>query len=308
MNLRKFKNKVLVGAGSTLAVFGLGTLSVFSPQISANGVNDYIFSKNYQKKTTVNNIQWWLNHRDDANMSYRYGKPEGVLVHETANSGDKLDSNAIWNEINYMLNHSDSAFVHSFVDSNQAIEIADSGYLSWGAGAMGNARFIQTEQVQVEGKDAFAEELFNLAVLQASYLKKYNLSPSLGGTVWSHSMVSHQLGGTNHSDPDGYWADMAARFFGTTYTMNDYEYLLEQIYNQANVKAKYKVGDKVQIASYATNEANGYDLRPRQNWVGTVKSVTANNQGNSHFEYYVEYGNADENNMHVLEQDLQAAP
>ncbi|MDY2530408.1 mannosyl-glycoprotein endo-beta-N-acetylglucosamidase, partial [Weissella confusa] len=40
----------------------------------------------------------------------------------------------------------------------------------------------------------------------------------------------------------------------------------------------------------------------------TVKSVTANNQGNSHFEYYVEYGNADENNMHVLEQDLQAAP
>ncbi|MDY2530263.1 N-acetylmuramoyl-L-alanine amidase, partial [Weissella confusa] len=231
-------------------------------------------------------------------MSYRYGKPEGVLVHETANSGDKLDSNAIWNEINYMLNHSDSAFVHSFVDSNQAIEIADSGYLSWGAGAMGNARFIQTEQVQVEGKDAFAEELFNLAVLQASYLKKYNLSPSLGGTVWSHSMVSHQLGGTNHSDPDGYWADMAARFFGTTYTMNDYEYLLEQIYNQANVKAKYKVGDKVQIASYATNEANGYDLRPRQNWVGTVKSVTANNQGNSHFEYYVEYGNADENNMH----------
>ena len=72
--------------------------------------------------------------------------------------------------------------------------------------------------------------------------------------------------------------------------------------------ATYKVGDKVQIASYATNEANGYDLRPRQNWVGTVKSVTANNQGNSHFEYYVEYGNADENNMHVLEQDLQAAP
>ena len=201
--------------------------------ISANAVNDYIFGKNYTPQKSQNNIQQWLNNPnwEGVNMNYRHGRPEGVLVHETANSSDKYDSNAIWNEINYMLNHADSAFVHSFVNSSTAIEIANPSYLAWGAGAAGNARFIQTEQVQVEGKDAFAHELFNLAVLQATYLKTYDLKPSLGGTVWSHSMVSQKLGGTNHTDPDGYWADMAARYFGSTYTMNDYQALISKVYN-----------------------------------------------------------------------------
>lgn len=200
--------------------------------VSANSVNDYIFSKNWAQNDTQNHIQWWLNHRSDADINYRHKKPEGVIVHETANSSDKWSNDAIWNEINYMLGHSDSAFVHSFVDEKQAIEIADPDFLSWGAGPIGNSRFIQTEQVQVEGKDPFAHELYNLAVLQAKYLIRYNLKPSLGNTVWGHSMVSHQLGGTNHSDPDGYWADMAYRFFGTTYTMNDYITLIDRVCNQ----------------------------------------------------------------------------
>ena len=86
---------------------------------SANSVNDYIFSKNWAQNDTQNHIQWWLNHRSDADMNYRHKKPEGVIVHETANSSDKWSNNAIWNEINYMLGHSDSAFVHSFVDEKR---------------------------------------------------------------------------------------------------------------------------------------------------------------------------------------------
>ena len=239
-------------------------------------------------------------------MNYRHGRPEGVIVHETANSSDKTNPNAIWDEINYMLNHSDSAFVHSFVDANQAVEIADPSLLAWGAGPVGNSRFIQTEQVQVNSKDAFAHELFNLAVLQAQYLKAYNLTPSLGGTVWSHSMVSHQLGGSDHTDPDGYWADMAAKYFGTTYTMNDYQTLIEQVFNSM-YNSKFKTGAKVQVVNWAEKEANGWNLKDRQNWVGTVKSVKANNTSVSHYEYYIDYGNG-VRSEHVLEQDLQTAP
>ena len=70
---------------------------------------------------------------------------------------------------------------------------------------------------------------------------------------------------------------------------------------------KYKVGDKVQIASFALNEANGYDLTNRQNWIGTIKSVKANSQSSSNYEYYIDYGN-DVRSEHVLEQDIKAAP
>ncbi|MHC8518580.1 glycoside hydrolase family 73 protein [Weissella confusa] len=83
------------------------------------------------------------------------------------------------------------------------------------------------------------------------------------------------------------------------------DYDLQSLDN--NYTAKYKVGDKVQIASFALNESNGYDLTPHQNWVGTIKQVTAKDSGVSHFEYYVDYGDGTRNE-HVLEQDLQAAP
>ncbi|MBJ7627288.1 peptidoglycan recognition protein family protein [Weissella confusa] len=299
------KKNLLIGFG-VVGLTAVAGLTTDNATVSANGVNDYINSKNWPVNNSNKQIREWLNHRSDVDMNYRHGRPEGVIVHETANSSDKTNPNAIWDEINYMLNHSDSAFVHSFVDANQAVEIADPSLLAWGAGPVGNSRFIQTEQVQVNSKDAFAHELFNLAVLQAQYLKAYNLTPSLGGTVWSHSMISHQLGGSDHTDPDGYWADMAAKYFGTTYTMNDYQTLIEQVFNSM-YNSKFKTGAKVQVVNWAEKEANGWNLKDRQNWVGTVKSVKANNASVSHYEYYIDYGNG-VRSEHVLEQDLQTAP
>lgn len=297
------KKNLLIGFG-VVGLTAVAGLTTDNATVSANGVNDYINSKNWPVNNSNKQIREWLNHRSDVDMNYRHGRPEGVIVHETANSSDKTNPNAIWDEINYMLNHSDSAFVHSFVDANQAVEIADPSLLAWGAGPVGNSRFIQTEQVQVNSKDAFAHELFNLAVLQAQYLKAYNLTPSLGGTVWSHSMVSHQLGGSDHTDPDGYWADMAAKYFGTTYTMNDYQTLIEQVFNSM-YNSKFKTGAKVQVVNWTEKEANGWNLKDRQNWVGTVKSVKANNASVSHYEYYIEYPDGSRNE-HVLEQDVRA--
>ena len=300
--MRKKTSLILLTSATVLG------LAVGFDKVSANAVNDYVIAKGWSPSNNTMAIS-------DALPKYAYrngvAKPEGVIVHETGNPSDKLSSNAIWNEINYMLNNYSSAFVHSFVDGNNRIEIANSDYLAWGAGPSGNARYIQTEQVQVNDKDAFAGELYNLATMQARYLIKYNLKPELGKTVFSHAMISSMFPlDTNHSDPTGYWADMAAHFYGTTYTMNDYEWLLEQVYNQMAkpvAPAKYKVGDKVQIASFALNEANGYDLTNRQNWIGTIKSVKANSQSSSNYEYYIDYGN-DVRSEHVLEQDIKAAP
>ncbi|MBJ7687333.1 peptidoglycan recognition protein family protein, partial [Weissella confusa] len=220
----KYSTKFLLLAST--AVLGFFSLET---NVSANGVNDYVIGKGWRPSGNTVAISNVLPKNDYRNGA---GRPEGVIVHETANSSDKWNNNAIWSEINYMLGHYNSAFVHSFVDANNRIEIADSDYLSWGAGPSGNSRYIQTEQVEVEGKDAFAGELYNLATIQARYLQRYNLKPVLGQTVFSHAMISNIFGESDHTDPTGYWADMAARFYGTTYTMNDYEYLLEYVYNQ----------------------------------------------------------------------------
>lgn len=183
MKLTKF-----VGvAGVTI---GIGIVSN-NQLVSANSVNDYILGQKFSKLKHQNKINQWLNNPnwEGVNMRYRTGKPEGVVVHETANSSDKYNGNAIWDEINYMLNHAGSAFVHSFVDANNVVEIANPSYMAWGSGAEGNRRFIQTESTEVNTKNDFAREIWNMANLQADYLHQFGLKPSLGGTVWSHAMV-----------------------------------------------------------------------------------------------------------------------
>ncbi|MCZ9311147.1 N-acetylmuramoyl-L-alanine amidase [Weissella koreensis] len=289
--------------GVVSITIGIGIVSNIS-SISANTVNDYILGEKFPKLNKQNDIQQWLNNPnwENVNMNYRNGHPEGVVVHETANSGDKWDSNAIWNEINYMLNNANSAFVHSFVDANNVVEIANPNYMSWGSGAEGNRRFIQTESTEVSNKKDFAKEIWNMANLQASYLRQFKLKPKLGITVWSHAMVSQNLGGTDHTDPTGYWANSARQYFNSTYTMNDYEVLLEHAYNSM-FSPKYKVGQKVQVLSSAIYETNGNPIVNRRNMIGTIKKVTANDYSNSHFEYYVDFGKGI-TNQHIAEQDL----
>lgn len=80
-----------------------------------------------------------------------------------------------------------------------------------GAGYPANARFVQFEQVEVHSKSAFAHEMANAAYYTAYILDKYGLTPNDAaydgkGTVWSHGGVSKYLGGTNHTDPAGYYA------------------------------------------------------------------------------------------------------
>lgn len=160
------------------------------------------------------------------------GKPRGVVIHETANP-----ASVIQNEISFMKNNWKSAFVHAFVDKSNIIEVHNTDYGAWGAGRIANQYFMHVELVEhVNSRQDFLSSVNNDAYYAAYKLKQYNLKPSRAskagdgsftGTVWSHHEVSSLLGGTNHTDPTGYFAK-----FG--YDMGQFYELLSYHYSKIN--------------------------------------------------------------------------
>lgn len=199
-----------------------------SNNYSNSAVNNYIF-KNELQAAGVTNAVW----KGFPKAKYAGGKPKGVVIHETANN-----NSTIYNEIAYMKRNYNLAFVHSFVDANNVINIADTNYLSWGAGYFANQKYVQFEQVRVHSKVAFAKEVNNAASYTASILRQYNLPCTNGskgnGTVMSHAAVSKYLGGTSHTDPVGYYSSYGKKFFGQSYTMNNFFELVKYYYNQSD--------------------------------------------------------------------------
>lgn len=215
--MKKWQRWTIRGIALTAGCLGLFWSSTTA---SANAINTYIGNQDYSTPKITKAYQSVL-----PKNSYRYNKPEGVVVHETANP-----SSTIYGEINYMTGHYKSAFVHTFIDASNIINIANTKYLCWGAGPIANQRYVQFEQVEVHSKSAFASELNNAAYYTAYILKQYGLTPKRYTTVLSHHDVSNQLGGTNHTDPDGYWSTNARNYFGTTYTMTDFVSLVKTQY------------------------------------------------------------------------------
>ncbi|KRM58451.1 N-acetylmuramoyl-L-alanine amidase [Secundilactobacillus malefermentans] len=208
---------------TSFAFMGMALLVQTNASASSK-VNDYISSQGYSHASITKSI--WSGFPKN---SYRNGKPEGVVVHETANP-----SSTIYNEISYMKSNYQNAFVHTFIDASNIINIADTSKLSWGAGPAANARFVQFEQVEVHSKAAFAQEVNNAAYYTAYILNQYGLTPSRAtakaGTIYSHHDVTNYLGGTTHTDPDGYWATAGKNYFGQAYTMTDFVTLVQKKY------------------------------------------------------------------------------
>lgn len=201
---------------------------VLTPQFD-NGVNQYIINNHigHASITYYNAIP--------ENITGIYsgtsdGKPNMIVVHETANPNDN-----IWGEINYEKSHYNSAFVHAFVDNNSIIQISDTDHEAWGAAYPANGRAVQFEQVEVYGGWNFAAELVNAAYYTAYKMKQYGMYPriadgDLSATLWSHHDVSRYLGGTDHTDPDSYWSNRAWTNFGTGYGMWDFTMLVNYEY------------------------------------------------------------------------------
>ncbi|WP_259395116.1 peptidoglycan recognition protein family protein, partial [Limosilactobacillus albertensis] len=206
--------------------------------MNANGINRYILDNGIgHANITVNHV---LNEANVASgiLTGKYsetkdGKPNMVVVHETANPNDSMGG-----EINYEKANYNGAFVHAFVDGNQIVEIAPTDHEAWGAAYPANGRAVQFEQVEVYGANNFAHELVNAAYYTAYKMNEYGMFPSLAqsdgtGSLWSHHDVTRYIanGKTNHTDPDGYWTNRASRYFGTSYTMNDFFELVKYEYS-----------------------------------------------------------------------------
>ncbi|MGX0330599.1 GW dipeptide domain-containing protein [Staphylococcus cohnii] len=177
------------------------SLPKYTPKVNSS-INNYIRKNNFKAPNYEQDIASYL-----PKYQYRYGKPEGIVMHDTAN-----DNSTITGEINYMKNNYNSAFVHAYVDGNRIIETANTDYLAWGAGPAANDRFIHVELVHTHDYDSFARSITNYADYAATNLQYYGLAPDSAeydgvGTVWTHKAVSNYLGGSDHIDPHGYLAN-----------------------------------------------------------------------------------------------------
>ncbi|WP_404475785.1 glucosaminidase domain-containing protein [Staphylococcus pseudoxylosus] len=243
---RNADSKVATRSALTNEATTRSTLTKYSPKVSSS-INNYIRKNNFKAPNYEQDIASYLPKYD-----YRYGKPEGIVMHDTAN-----DNSTITGEINYMKNNYENAFVHAYVDGNRIIETANTDYLAWGGGAAANQRFIHVELVHTHDYDSFARSINNYADYAATNLQYYGLVPDSAeydgsGTVWTHKAVSNYLGGTDHTDPHGYLA------------AHNYSY--DELYDLIYEKYLIKTG---QAAAWGTSSS------------GSTSGNSSNNTGSS---------------------------
>ena len=180
------------------AALGLGLTGINA--VSASSINTQAAKYPVAKITTKK-----------SNFTYKkafrqgVGRPEGIVIHETAEPTWTAASGA-----QHFMNEwkTKQTYVQSLVDSGAIINIGSNDYQTWGTGAVANKRFISIELCETTNQTNFIKSVNNLAYYTATLLRQYNLKPDLAtndgfGTVWSHYDVTHYLGGTDHSDPVG---------------------------------------------------------------------------------------------------------
>lgn len=230
------------------------SLPKYKPQVNSS-INDYIRKNNLKAPKIEEDYTSYF-----PKYAYRngVGRPEGIVVHDTAN-----DRSTINGEISYMKNNYQNAFVHAFVDGDRIIETAPTDYLSWGVGAVGNPRFINVEIVHTHDYASFARSMNNYADYAATQLQYYGLKPDSAeydgnGTVWTHYAVSKYLGGTDHADPHGY--------------LRSHNYSYDQLYDLINEKYLIKMG---KVAPWGT-QSTTTPTTPSKPSTGKL-TVAANN-------------------------------
>lgn len=226
-------------------------------------VNSYIKKKKFSTAKITQQLQSQF-----PKFGYRNGvnKPEGIVLHETANP-----SSTIQNEIDYMATNYNSAFVHAFVDKSHIIQIHPTKYAVWGAGKYANARFIQFELVRHSTFDAFARSINNYAYYAAYLLKQYNMkfdsAESDGkGTVWTHNAVTKYLGGTTHTDPVGYFSEWG-------YSVSQLNTLIKQKYEAMSYET---IKSNIKYTAYATvSNSSAYNIYSKPYNTSGAKKVSS---------------------------------
>jgi N-acetylmuramoyl-L-alanine amidase len=228
MKIKKLITTIAIGVGLVIPIFKINQNQV----VEAATVNSIAKQNSYSNVTFLykmlqtQNIRYNKFYANGNKIKYRKGKPEGIVIHETATPGASAYNEAIYFNREWKNMYS---YVHAFVDHGQVIQMMTPNYGVWGAGAIANNRYIQIELCQENTRAKFAKSVNNDAIYAAKLLHRYNIKPSNAcntgkGTVWSHHAVSRFLGGTNHTDPDDYFARWG-------YSMNQFYALLKYYYN-----------------------------------------------------------------------------
>lgn len=196
-----------------------------------NEINNYLTQSGLPHAKITKQISSIFEQRGYSTSS---GNPRGVVIHDTGNENSTISSEVSYMKQNYS---STRVFVHTFIDNQQIINIADTKYMAEGAGPYANPYFVQFEMPHEYTAASFANQLGNAAYYTAYILKQNNLPVAKGtkdggGTVWTHAMISSYLGGTDHEDPIPYWSTAARKLFGTTYNINNFVELVQAYYNQ----------------------------------------------------------------------------
>ena len=181
-----------------------------------NEINSYLTQSGLPHAKITKQISSIFEQRGYSTSS---GNPRGVVIHDTGNENSTISSEVSYMKQNYS---STRVFVHTFIDNQQILNIADTKYMAEGAGPYANPYFVQFEMPHEYTAASFANQLGNAAYYTAYILKQNNLPVTKGtkdggGTVWTHAMISSYLGGTDHEDPISYWSTTARKLFGTTY-------------------------------------------------------------------------------------------
>lgn len=196
-----------------------------------NEINNYLSQSGLPHAKITKQI---LSIFEQRGYSTSSGNPRGVVIHDTGNENSTISSEVSYMKQNYS---STRVFVHTFIDNQQILNIADTKYMAEGAGPYANPYFVQFEMPHEYTAASFANQLGNAAYYTAYILKQNNLPVTKGtkdggGTVWTHAMISSYLGGTDHEDPISYWSTTARKLFGTTYNINNFVELVQAYYNQ----------------------------------------------------------------------------
>lgn len=196
-----------------------------------NEINNYLSQSGLPHAKITKQISSIFEQRGYSTSS---GNPRGVVIHDTGNENSTISSEVSYMKQNYS---STRVFVHTFIDNQQILNIADTKYMAEGAGPYANPYFVQFEMPHEYTAASFANQLGNAAYYTAYILKQNNLPVTKGtkdggGTVWTHAMISSYLGGTDHEDPISYWSTSARKLFGTTYNINNFVELVQAYYNQ----------------------------------------------------------------------------
>lgn len=223
-----------------IAIIGVALVNMHASHVEAAPINSLAKKYKYSGITYLYKMLKLegIKYNKFPGVEYQMGKPEGIVVHETDDPGATAHDEALYFNRKWM---NINAYVHAFIDDNQVVQMCSPNMGTWGTGQQANNRFIQVELCEEDSRDAFAKSVNNDAIYIAKLLHRYNLKPDNAyvdgkGTIWSHHAVSKFLGGTDHVDPDTYFAKWG-------YNMDQFYSLIEYYYNLQKKNGNTKTKD-----------------------------------------------------------------